>query len=365
MALLPAHDPAPAARARALAGLRVHGRRRARVLPACASATTARSSWPTRSTRSTSPVTTCAGSRATSTSCRWWRATSPRSAGATTRPTTRTPTASSSRTSSSPTRSTTCDRAVFFRYMVESLAQERGMIATFMPKPFSHLTGNGCHFHMSLWRDGENVFEVDPADDPRGMGLSETRLPVHRRAEGAREGVHRGDRADGDVLQAAGGRARRSGATLGAGVRELRLQQPHADAAHPGPGPRSRTGPWTARATPTWPPAVMLAAGLDGIEHGLDPGEPTTELNLHELTEAERAELGVELLPANLLDATRELERRRRAACRAGHDRARGLHRLLRAGQAARVPGVRTTRSRSGSSTATCSCSRRPPPARG
>ena len=55
---------------------------------------------------------------------------------------------------------TTCDRAVFFRYMVESLAQERGLIATFMPKPFANLTGNGCHFHFSLWRDGENVFEL-------------------------------------------------------------------------------------------------------------------------------------------------------------------------------------------------------------
>jgi glutamine synthetase len=55
--------------------------------------------------------------------------------------------------------------------------------------------------------------------------------------------------------------------------------------------------------------AVVLAAGLDGIERKLDPGEPTTELNLHELTDERRAELGVELLPANLLDATRELER--------------------------------------------------------
>src|ERR687896_642769 len=67
---------------------------------------------------------------------------------------------------------TTCDRAIFFRYMVESLAQERGLLATFMPKPFDHLTGNGAHFHMSLWRDGQNLFEADPADDPRGMGLS-------------------------------------------------------------------------------------------------------------------------------------------------------------------------------------------------
>ena len=68
---------------------------------------------------------------------------------------------------------TTCDRAIFFRYMVESLAQQRGLIATFMPKPFAHLTGNGCHFHVSLWKDGENVFECDPSEDPRGLGLTE------------------------------------------------------------------------------------------------------------------------------------------------------------------------------------------------
>ena len=59
--------------------------------------------------------------------------------------------------------------------MVESLAQERGLIATFMPKPFGHLTGNGCHFHMSLWKDGENAFEADPSEDPRGLGLSKPR----------------------------------------------------------------------------------------------------------------------------------------------------------------------------------------------
>ncbi|MGD5596700.1 hypothetical protein QUT21_22500, partial [Xanthomonas citri pv. citri] len=68
---------------------------------------------------------------------------------------------------------TTCDRAVFFRYMVESLAQERGLIATFMPKPFAHLTGNGAHFHMSLWDGETNLFGRDQADDPRNLGLSD------------------------------------------------------------------------------------------------------------------------------------------------------------------------------------------------
>ena len=46
------------------------------------------------------------------------------------------------------------------------------MIATFMPKPFTNLTGNGCHFHMSLWDGDTNLFLDE--NDPRGLGLSET-----------------------------------------------------------------------------------------------------------------------------------------------------------------------------------------------
>lgn len=63
---------------------------------------------------------------------------------------------------------TTSDRHVFFKYMVKTLAEQQGLTATFMPKPFSHLTGNGGHLHMSLWNDGENAF-LDKLDE---MGLS-------------------------------------------------------------------------------------------------------------------------------------------------------------------------------------------------
>jgi glutamine synthetase len=76
----------------------------------------------------------------------------------------------------------------------------------------------------------------------------------------------------------------------------------------PGPG-RIEDRTVDGSCNPYLAATAVLAAGLDGIERGLDPGDPTTELNLHELTEGQRAELGVELLPANLLDATRELER--------------------------------------------------------
>ncbi len=62
----------------------------------------------------------------------------------------------------------TSDRHVFFKYMTKTLAEQRGLTATFMPKPFSQLTGNGAHVHMSLWSEDDNVF-FDSADE---MGLS-------------------------------------------------------------------------------------------------------------------------------------------------------------------------------------------------
>ncbi|MEO1123963.1 MAG: type III glutamate--ammonia ligase [Cyanobacteria bacterium J06639_16] len=54
----------------------------------------------------------------------------------------------------------TADRHVFFKYMVKTLAEQRGLTATFMPKPFSHLTGNGAHVHNSLWQGETNAFEA-------------------------------------------------------------------------------------------------------------------------------------------------------------------------------------------------------------
>lgn len=59
---------------------------------------------------------------------------------------------------------TTCDRHVFFKYMVKTLAEKRGFTATFMPKPFSHITGSGGHVHNSLWQGETNSF-AEGADE--------------------------------------------------------------------------------------------------------------------------------------------------------------------------------------------------------
>jgi glutamine synthetase len=201
---------------------------------------------------------------------------------------------------------TTADRAIFFRYMVESLAQERGVVATFMPKPFGHLTGNGCHFHMSLWKDGENVFECDPADDPRGFGLTETAynfiggLKAHARAYIALTAPTIGSYKRLVTGTRSGSSWAPVFVSYGFNNRTQMLRIPAAG--------RIEDRTVDGSCNPYLGAAAILAAGLDGMAKGLDPGDPTTELNLHEVTEEQRKELGVELLPANLLDATRALE---------------------------------------------------------
>ena len=52
----------------------------------------------------------------------------------------------------------TADRHIFFKFMVKNLAEKHGLRATFMPKPFEKLTGNGCHAHISLWNGKINKF---------------------------------------------------------------------------------------------------------------------------------------------------------------------------------------------------------------
>ena len=57
----------------------------------------------------------------------------------------------------------TADRHVFFKFMVKAIAEKYGLRATFMPKPFENLTGNGCHAHISLWSGNKNLF-LDKGD---------------------------------------------------------------------------------------------------------------------------------------------------------------------------------------------------------
>ncbi|HZB85256.1 MAG TPA: type III glutamate--ammonia ligase [Gaiellaceae bacterium] len=200
---------------------------------------------------------------------------------------------------------TSCDRAIFFRYMVHVLAERAGMIATFMPKPFTRLTGNGCHFHMSLW-DGETNAFLDE-NDPRGLGLSETAyqfiagLKKHARAYSAVTAPTVNSYKRLKVGTTASG-ATWSPVWISYGYNN-RTQMLRI----PGPG-RVEDRTIDGACNPYLAAAAVLAAGLDGIENGLDPGDPNSD-NLYAVGYDELRGRGLETLPANLLDATEELER--------------------------------------------------------
>ncbi|MCC6983108.1 MAG: type III glutamate--ammonia ligase [Bauldia sp.] len=193
----------------------------------------------------------------------------------------------------------TADRHAFFKYMVKSVAEKHGLRATFMPKPFSNLTGNGCHMHVSLWRGEENAF----ADDGANHGLS---------ADGFAfiGGVLSSAKALCAFLNPTVNSYKRinaprtlSGATWSPNaISYTGNNRTHMIRIPAGGRFELRLG--DGAMNPYLAPAAVLAAGLDGIRRKRDPGPPLT-INMY----TERHTVPeVESLPLNLLDALRELE---------------------------------------------------------
>jgi glutamine synthetase len=194
---------------------------------------------------------------------------------------------------------TTADRHTFFRWMVKTVAEEQGLRATFMPKPFANLTGSGAHFHMSLWDpQNENNLFLDEQDE---NGLSQEAywfmggLLKHAKALVAVNGA-----LVNSYKRLTRG-APRSGAswapvyvTYGGSNRTQMIRIP-------GPG-RLENRAVDGAANPYLSCAAMLAAGLDGIDNQIDPGE-RNEDNLYEIPADELQRRGIEFLPANLRDA--------------------------------------------------------------
>jgi glutamine synthetase len=197
-----------------------------------------------------------------------------------------------------------CDRAIFFRYMVHTLAQQRGLLATFMPKPFTDLTGNGCHFHMSLWDGDTNLFLDD--DDPRGLGLSET---AYHFVGGLKEHAKAYSAVTAPTVNSYK-RLKLGTTTSGATWSPVWISYGYNNRTQmlriPGPG-RVEDRTIDGSCNPYLAATVVLAAGLDGIERKLDPGEPNSD-NLYAVPYDELRGRGLETLPANLLNATIELE---------------------------------------------------------
>jgi glutamine synthetase len=192
----------------------------------------------------------------------------------------------------------TADRHVFFKYMVRSIAEKHGMRATFMPKPFAGLTGNGCHAHVSLWRGETNAFQ---GDDPLGLSPSAHHflggIMAHAEALCALTNptVNSYKRINAPVTL--------SGATWSPSSISWAGNNRTHMVRIPGPG-RFEYRLADGAANPYLLPAALLAAGLDGLAHARDPG-PRLDLDMYV---AGTAATGARSLPLNLLDAIRAFE---------------------------------------------------------
>jgi glutamine synthetase type III len=195
----------------------------------------------------------------------------------------------------------TADRHAFFKFMVKSIAEKHGLRATFMPKPFEHLTGNGCHAHVSLWdtEGRRNLFE-----DPKGeLGISTLGYHFlggvlrHARALTAicNPTVNSYKRINAPVTRS-GSTWSPNTVTYGGNNRTHMIRVP-------GPGRFELRLPDGA-ANPYLLPAAILAAGLDGIARKTDPGK-RLDIDMY----VEGSKVGdTERLPLNLLDALRALQ---------------------------------------------------------
>ena len=188
------------------------------------------------------------------------------------------------------------DNMIFFKMAASEIARQHGAIATFMPKPFSNRTGTGSHFHLSIGTKSEKNAFYDK-NDKRGMGLSQLgywflggllehapaltaicaptvnsykRLVVGRALSGA---------TWAPAYIAYGDNNRTACVRVPYGRIEFRL-------------PDGAANPYLAT-------AALAAAGLDGIDRKLDPGEPLN-INLYDLSPEEIKVRGIGLLPQSL-----------------------------------------------------------------
>ena len=163
----------------------------------------------------------------------------------------------------------TADRHTFFKFMVKSLAEKHGYRATFMPKPFENLTGNGCHAHISLWNGKSNKF-LDKGD----------RLGLTKLAYNFLGGIIKNATALAAFFNPSINSYRRINAPptkSGASWSPSSISYTGNNRTHmirvPDPG-RFELRLMDGSSNPYLLQAGVMAAGLDGLINKIDPGEP-------------------------------------------------------------------------------------------
>ncbi len=170
----------------------------------------------------------------------------------------------------------TADRHTFFKFMVKTIAEKHGLRATFMPKPFGNLTGNGCHAHVSVWQGSKNKF----LDNKDKLGLS-------KMAYNFLGGVIKNASSLSAFFNPTINSYRRINAPptkSGASWSPSSISYTGNNRTHmiriPDPG-RFELRLMDGSANPYLLQASVLAAGLYGLKNEVDPGKPL-DCNMYE-----------------------------------------------------------------------------------
>lgn len=189
------------------------------------------------------------------------------------------------------------------RFVTKEMARRNDMYATFMPRPIAEVNGSGMHLGLSLYKDGENSFY--DAKDPMCLSSTarhflagllerarESTLVVNQWVNSYRRLVP-GTEAPVYVSWAQTNRSDliRVPAHQKGRSHSTRIEYRSPDAA----------------CNPYLVLAVLLAAGLDGVENALEPLEPVTE-NVFEMSEEQRQEAGIKRLPEDMGEAIARAE---------------------------------------------------------
>jgi len=196
---------------------------------------------------------------------------------------------------------TTADRHTFFKFMAKSIAENFGYRVTFMPKPFQHLSGNGCHAHVSVWdKSGKKNLFLQENDE---LGLSQL---AYWFIGGV---LHSADSMAAMFIPTVNSYKRIDAAvtTSGATWSPNAITYSGNNRTHmiriPDSG-RFEIRLMDGATNPYLLQAAIIAAGLDGAANKRDPGKPV-DLNMY--TEQNKV-TNLRKLPANLLDAIRLLD---------------------------------------------------------
>jgi glutamine synthetase len=199
---------------------------------------------------------------------------------------------------------TMADQVMTYRLAVKEVASQNGVYATFMPKPVFGVNGSGMHVHQSLFKGDTNVFF--DKDDPyhlSGIARSYVAGILAHAAEitaitsqwvNSYKRLVPGYEAPVYISWA---KRNRSDLVRVPEYKPGREKATRIEYRSPDPA-----------CNPYLTFAVMLTAGLDGIEKGMVPPDPIEE-NVYEMSDEERRKRGIKTLPSNLLEAVELAEK--------------------------------------------------------